>query len=388
MASLSKISRIFIQVAILALLCTFVLSFDFRPNHIANDLVRLIARADSSSSSDSASQTQDTKTSSNSQSQSQSRSASNSQSSSQSNSQSRSASNTQSNSQSNSQSDSQSNSDSKSNSQSDSKSSAQSQSKSDSKNTVTSGTDIPEASGSSGNGSSDSSGFEDVGSNKNLETKTTSSNKSSAKSTDGSTITSDDNKSSSSSEPTSSSDTYDYDVSTSIDARLPAGGVTMLTPNPTETTYIKIGQFATFSWSYTSLSVTPRYLNFQAYCSYNSETYTIATDHPAMETEYVWDTKGFQANATIPLLTSNYMLYIYDSKKNVTSVPSAGYLGVFSQKFSLYTPQAYTPLSDWTCVNCKENGGMISQFVDPTIAKWLAALVCIFIASTIQTIVL
>lgn len=210
-----------------------------------------------------------------------------------------------------------------------------------------------------------------------------------AKSTDGSQK-SDNNKSNSKSDskPSKSTSSYDYDITTSIDPRLPAGGVTMMTPNPTLTTYIKIGDQATFSWSYTSLSVTPRYVNFLAYCSHNSMTYTITTNHPSMETQMVWDTKEFQANATIPLLTAEYKLFMFDSKLNTTSVASAGYLSVYSQTFAMYTPQPYTPLSEWTCYNCKPNGGILGRFVDPLVAKFLLAMVIIFVGSTIQTITL
>ena len=119
----------------------------------------------------------------------------------------------------------------------------------------------------------------------------------------------------------------------------------MNTPATTDTTYVKIGQFATFEWEYVSLSVTPKSLNIQAYCSYNSETYTIATNHPSVESSFTWDTEEFQANATVPLLTSQYTLQIYDSTKNMSSVASAGYLSPYTQKFYMYSPQAYTPLA-------------------------------------------
>lgn len=117
----------------------------------------------------------------------------------------------------------------------------------------------------------------------------------------------------------------------------------MKTPALTESTYIKIGQFATFEWDYVSLSVTPRNLNIQAYCSYKSETYTLATDHPSRETSFVWDTEAFQANATVHLLTTQYTLQVYDTEGNMSMVAQAGYLSPFSQKFYMYSPQAYTP---------------------------------------------
>lgn len=128
--------------------------------------------------------------------------------------------------------------------------------------------------------------------------------------------------------------------------------------------------------------MTPRKLNIQAYCSYNSETHTLTTDHPSTQTKYVWDTEEYQANATIPLLTSQYTLQVYDSTENMSVVASAGYLSPFSQSFYMYSPQAYTPMSEFKCVNCKNGAG----FLDPTTAKWCVAMLVLFLASTIQQI--
>lgn len=168
------------------------------------------------------------------------------------------------------------------------------------------------------------------------ESKTTSKNKSASSGS----------KSTSQAKSTSAKDTGVYvGVTTSIDARLPAGTISLKSPAATDTTYIKIGQYATFEWEYVSLSVTPRKLNIEAYCSYNSETYTVATGHPSRETSYIWDTEETEANSTIPLLTAQYTLQIYDSDANMSVVASAGYLSPFSQKFYMYSPQAYVPLA-------------------------------------------
>jgi hypothetical protein len=49
------------------------------------------------------------------------------------------------------------------------------------------------------------------------------------------------------------------------------GGVTMLTPAATlaSSTFYKIGATITFSWSYTSVQVTPSQIALQAYCATN-----------------------------------------------------------------------------------------------------------------------
>ncbi|KAI7054330.1 hypothetical protein KC343_g23009, partial [Hortaea werneckii] len=77
--------------------------------------------------------------------------------------------------------------------------------------------------------------------------------------------------------------TTDSASTTSIDPRLPAGGISMITPNALTSHYYKIGteagkNFVTFAWNYTSLSVTPSAVDVLASCSLNSQTYTIATN--------------------------------------------------------------------------------------------------------------
>lgn len=199
-------------------------------------------------------------------------------------------------------------------------------------------TDIPDASVATGTDTQTSLASDDIPDAGNTVTTTKDTKSGTATGT---------NKSNGSSGPTSAKDTgvYEGQVTTTIDPRLPPGTITLKTPAATDTTYIKIGQFATLEWDYVSLSVTPKNLNIQAYCSYNSETYTIATNHPSRETSFIWDTEEFQANATVPLLTTQYTLQVYDSTKNMSAVAAAGYLSPFSQKFFMYSPQAYTPMA-------------------------------------------
>lgn len=142
---------------------------------------------------------------------------------------------------------------------------------------------------------------------------------------------------------------------TSIDPRLPPGGVEMLTPAPIAgSQYFKIGDYVTFAWNYTSLSVTPSYIDVMASCSVNNQLYTIALNQSVEPTGAVtWDTGAYQASATIPLLTETYTLVIYDASKDVNTIPSAGYLGTFDQyQFGMYIPQPYTPLNEFQCATC------------------------------------
>ena len=143
---------------------------------------------------------------------------------------------------------------------------------------------------------------------------------------------------------------------TSYDARLPAGGISLLTPNAQSTSYYKIGDQVTFAWNYTSLSATPTAINILASCSANSQTYTLAMNQTISNATgaLTWDTGAYQATAVQnPLLTQTYTLIIYDADSSVSAVAAAGYLSTFnSYTFGMYVPQAYTPLADYVCATC------------------------------------
>ncbi|KAF4550885.1 Hypothetical protein D9617_15g042370 [Elsinoe fawcettii] len=151
----------------------------------------------------------------------------------------------------------------------------------------------------------------------------------------------------------SGSRTNSSPTQTTFDPRLPPGGIAMITPNSrSAASYYKIGDYVTFAWNYTSLSVTPSAIDILAYCSKNQQTYTLALNQTVANATgaITWDTK---ATATVPLLTETYTLIIHDAAKDVTDTPKAGFLGTFNQfTFGMYQPQAYTPLSQYVCVTC------------------------------------
>jgi len=129
----------------------------------------------------------------------------------------------------------------------------------------------------------------------------------------------------------------------------------MLTPAAVAPSqYYRIGEYVTFAWNYTSLSVTPTAIDVLASCSLNSQLYTIALNQSVQPTGAVtWDTGEYQATASIPLLTETYTLVIYDASEDITSTPQAGYLAVQDQfQFGMYSPQPYTPLNEFKCVTC------------------------------------
>lgn len=155
----------------------------------------------------------------------------------------------------------------------------------------------------------------------------------------------------------------EYKTTKTFDNRLPAGGVSMITPNAIAgPQYYKIGDYVTYAWNYTSLSMTPSAVDILASCSLNSATYTIALNQsvsagPDATQAITWDTGKYQATATQPLLMATYTLIIYDAQSEVTAMPRAGYLGTWSQfTFGMYVPQPYTPIADYVCATC--NGAM------------------------------
>ncbi|EXJ54419.1 hypothetical protein A1O7_09758 [Cladophialophora yegresii CBS 114405] len=142
---------------------------------------------------------------------------------------------------------------------------------------------------------------------------------------------------------------------TPIDPRLPPGGVALITPALIDgPQYYKVGEFVTFGWNYTSLSVTPSAIDILASCAQNAQTYTLTSNMSVEETgAFTWDTGEMYATATNPFPVASYTLIIHDSSQDLTDVPSAGFLAAYQQYiFGMYTPQAYTPLNEFRCATC------------------------------------
>ncbi|KAK5169613.1 uncharacterized protein LTR77_005590 [Saxophila tyrrhenica] len=159
-----------------------------------------------------------------------------------------------------------------------------------------------------------------------------------------------------------------YETTKTFDNRLPAGGVSMITPNVIAgPQYYKIAskpgqEYITFAWNYTSLSRTPSAIDILASCSQNSATYTISANASVTgpTQEVIWDVGKYQATATQPLLMATYTLVIHDAQADITASPRAGYLGTWNQfYFGMYLPQEYTPIADYVCATC--SGAMSSM---------------------------
>jgi hypothetical protein len=143
---------------------------------------------------------------------------------------------------------------------------------------------------------------------------------------------------------------------TVYDPQLPAGGISMMTPALSSgSQFYRIGDYVTFGWNYTSLLATPTAIDILASCSANNQLYTVAMNQSVSPSgAATWDTGGYQATATVPLLTEKYTLFIYDADSSISAAAQAGYLAPFNAlQFGMYLPQAYTPLNDgFQCATC------------------------------------
>ena len=131
----------------------------------------------------------------------------------------------------------------------------------------------------------------------------------------------------------------------SVNPVLPPGGVNMITPSAlAQTTYYKIGDYVSFAWNYTSLSVTPSKVDVIVTCAENSATYALQTNATFKATDsVVWDT-GADATGTAPLPMGSYTLVIYDAGAGPTAAAAAGRLGTTDNfEFGMYIPKKYTP---------------------------------------------
>ncbi|KFZ18193.1 hypothetical protein V502_04219 [Pseudogymnoascus sp. VKM F-4520 (FW-2644)] len=153
---------------------------------------------------------------------------------------------------------------------------------------------------------------------------------------------------------------------TSYDARLPAGGITLLSPASTSALPIfKIGDKATFGFNFTSLSATPTALNILATCTLNQALYTIAMNQTINSTattqQAIWDSNADASSS--PLVVATYTLIIYDSDGSESDVPEAGYLAPFkSYAFGMYNPQDYTDDAGGVpCISCSGAFGSLER---------------------------
>jgi len=152
----------------------------------------------------------------------------------------------------------------------------------------------------------------------------------------------------------------------SIPANAPVGGMSFTKPPATAISYYKLATNIpiTFGWNLTSLYVTPTSLTFSAYCSSNGNTYPVGpTSVPAGDTELVWQPWTYQTGQGVqtPLVQGTYTMQVQD-ERGTSAVGSPGLFQYNDQMtFAFYTPQPYTPLSEWECSSCQKNGARTTQ---------------------------
>ncbi|KAF2107875.1 hypothetical protein BDV96DRAFT_505558, partial [Lophiotrema nucula] len=152
-------------------------------------------------------------------------------------------------------------------------------------------------------------------------------------------------------------------TATNFGADTPAGGISMISPPPLSgSQYYKVGDWVTFAWNYTSLKMTPSAVDILATCTANQALYTLAVNQTVNKNQpgtVLWDTGAYQSTATVPLLTEQYTLIIYEADSSVSATAKAGYLAVQSSfAFGMYTPQPYTSWADFNCPNCIKSGAL------------------------------
>jgi hypothetical protein len=136
----------------------------------------------------------------------------------------------------------------------------------------------------------------------------------------------------------------------SIPQSAPAGGLTILTPAQTATSYFKLApsQPITFGWNFTYLLSTPTHLTVSAICE-NGNTYPVGPSDgviPGTATSVVWDAWAWdQANPGTPLAQAKYTLNVWDERGPAATRGAGLFSPNSALQFALYSPQAYTPLS-------------------------------------------
>lgn len=171
----------------------------------------------------------------------------------------------------------------------------------------------------------------------------------------------------------------------SIPQTAPAGGLTITQPPQTQTSYFKIaeGNTITFAWNFTYLLSTPTHLTVSAICD-NGNTYPVGpTDGiiPGSATSVTWDVWSYQQNhPNTPLAQATYTLHIWDDR-GPGAARSPGLLQENDAlQFAMYSPQAYTPLSSWTCGGCNVNGAWSTYVAHPAFVSLAATFVVMLLS--------
>ncbi|KAI0088806.1 hypothetical protein BDY19DRAFT_890596 [Irpex rosettiformis] len=172
---------------------------------------------------------------------------------------------------------------------------------------------------------------------------------------------------------------------TSIPASAPAGLITITQPPQTATSYYKIasGEVITFAWNTSYVLVQPTSLTLSAICD-NGNTYPVGPTNGHIlgtASSVTWDLWSYQQNnPQTPLAQQMCTLHIWgDQGPGVQRSP-----GVISEnnqlQFAMYSPQAYTPLINWTCPQCNTNASLSDYATHPASLSLLVTIVVMFLS--------
>jgi len=172
----------------------------------------------------------------------------------------------------------------------------------------------------------------------------------------------------------------------SIPASAPAGILVITKPPQTATSYYKIApsQVITIAWNFSSLIKTPSHLTISAGCD-NGNTYPVGPTDGVIAgsaTSVTWDIWSYQqAHPNTPLAPeATYTLSIWGDQGPGAAISP----GVLSEntdlQFALYSPQAYTPLSSWTCEGCNVSGAWSEYVAHPAFVSLVATFVVMFLS--------
>jgi len=171
----------------------------------------------------------------------------------------------------------------------------------------------------------------------------------------------------------------------SIPANAAVGGISFTQPPTTTVSYFKIAPSIpiTFGWNFTSLYVQPSALTLSAFCSSNQNHYPVgATDGiiPGTATSVVWEPWTYQtANGQqTPLVQGTYTLQVQDERGSAAPIRGGFFSYNEQMTFALYTPQPYTPLSEWVCAQCNAGAGPLQPH--PAVFGLVATIVVMLIS--------
>ncbi|KAI0776364.1 hypothetical protein BC629DRAFT_1582924 [Irpex lacteus] len=159
-------------------------------------------------------------------------------------------------------------------------------------------------------------------------------------------------------------------------ASAPAGLLTITQPPQTATSYYKIatGETITFAWNTSYVLVHPLPSHFPPSATTVNIPCGPSDGHiPGTATSVQWDLWSYQQNNPQTPLANRY--------QGPGVQRSPGVLSENNQlQFAMYSPQAYTPLINWTCPQCNTNGSLSDYASHPAFLSLIVTVLVMFMS--------